>query len=186
MSTFIREKERRRQNCRRRSQVVDKTNGFRQVDESFGQAFSKACADPTRVRWSRSAEREIPLSAFLFDNQTREAICGELASLFSFAPTVSKKKWLTSLCNLTNCAPLVYTLRAPPAELPAALFLNHILNLCFRSSRQCADPQQIRNSWCIRCNEPQPLPPGCPKPLPLYQHIRSADPGHGYPIHMHW
>ena len=28
--------------------------------KSFGQAFSKACSDPTRARWSPSAEGEIP------------------------------------------------------------------------------------------------------------------------------
>ena len=28
--------------------------------ESFAQAFSKACADPTRVRWSPSADGETP------------------------------------------------------------------------------------------------------------------------------
>ena len=47
-------------------QVVDKTSGFRQSDESFGQAFSKACAVEAAEASSRSAEREISLSALLF------------------------------------------------------------------------------------------------------------------------
>ena len=42
---------------------------------------------------SRSAEREILSRRFFLRTQTREAICGELASLFSFAPAVPKKKW---------------------------------------------------------------------------------------------
>ena len=74
-------------------QILDKTNGFRQLDESFGQAFSKACAVEAAEASSRSAEREILLRRFFLRTQTREAICGELASLFSFAPAVSKKKW---------------------------------------------------------------------------------------------
>ena len=51
------------------------------MDESFGQAFSKACAVEAAEASSRSAEREILFSAFLFAN-------------FFFAPQVSKKKWV--------------------------------------------------------------------------------------------
>ena len=47
-------------------QTVDKTKVFRQMDESFGQAFSKACAVEAAEASSRSAEREISLSALLF------------------------------------------------------------------------------------------------------------------------
>ena len=65
---------------RRKLQTVDKTKVFRQIDESFGQAFSKACAVEAAEASSRSAEREILFSAFLFTN-------------FFFAPQVSKKKW---------------------------------------------------------------------------------------------
>ena len=51
--------------------------------KSFDQTFSKVCAVEGAEPSSRSAEREIPSSAFLFAN-------------FFFAPEVSKKKWLTS------------------------------------------------------------------------------------------
>ena len=49
--------------------------------KSFGQAFLKACAVEAAEASSRSAEREILFSAFLFAN-------------FFFAPQVSKKKWV--------------------------------------------------------------------------------------------
>ena len=42
-------------------QTVDKTNGFRQIDESFGQAFSKACAVEAAQASSPSAEGEKPV-----------------------------------------------------------------------------------------------------------------------------
>ena len=61
-------------------QTVDETTGFRQSDESFGQAFSKACAVKGAEPFSPSAEGEISFTAFLFAN-------------FFFAPAVSKKKW---------------------------------------------------------------------------------------------
>ena len=60
-------------------QTVDKTKVFRQIDESFGQAFSKACAVEAAEASSRSAERDTPLSAFLFAN-------------FFFAPSSCKEK----------------------------------------------------------------------------------------------
>ena len=85
----------RRELVRSRRQTVDKTNELRQFDKSFGQAFSQACADPTRARWSLAAASEIPYTAFSLVN-------------FSFAPAVSKEKWLTDLCNLTNCALYAY------------------------------------------------------------------------------
>ena len=49
-------------------QTVDKKNEFRQFDESFGQAFSKACAVEAAEASSRSAEREISPRRFLFDS----------------------------------------------------------------------------------------------------------------------
>jgi hypothetical protein len=76
-----------------KNQTVDKTSGFRQSDESFRPPFSKGGAVEGAQPSSRSAEREILLRRFFLRTQTREAICGELASLFSFAPAVSKKKW---------------------------------------------------------------------------------------------
>ena len=66
------------------------------------------------MRWSPVATGETPLSAFLFDNQTREAICGELASLFSFAPAVSKKKWRM---GFVHCYKL-YTFGLQPDVIP--------------------------------------------------------------------
>ena len=60
-------------------QTVDKTTEFRQFDESFGQAFPKACAVEAAEASSRSAEREIPLSAFSFGS-------------FSLAPPNAKRK----------------------------------------------------------------------------------------------
>jgi hypothetical protein len=62
-------------------QTVDKTNGFRQFDESFGQAFSKACAVKGAEPLSPLASGEIFFTAFSFGN-------------FSFAPMVSKEKWI--------------------------------------------------------------------------------------------
>ena len=62
------------------------------IDKSFGQAFSKACAVKGAEPLSPSAEGEILLLAFLFANAIRVAICGELASLFSFAPPACKEK----------------------------------------------------------------------------------------------
>jgi hypothetical protein len=53
------------------------------TQESFGQAFSKACAVEAAEASSPSAEGEIPYTAFSFARQIRVAICGELASLFS-------------------------------------------------------------------------------------------------------
>ncbi|MBE6553378.1 MAG: hypothetical protein E7666_03445 [Ruminococcaceae bacterium] len=47
--------------------------------KSFGQAFSKACEVKGEQPLARSAEREIPLSAFLFDR-------------FFFAPPSCKEK----------------------------------------------------------------------------------------------
>ncbi|MBQ7347688.1 MAG: hypothetical protein IJW55_06995, partial [Clostridia bacterium] len=44
-------------------ETVDKTNEFRQFAESFGRAFSKARAVEGAEPSSRSAEREISLSA---------------------------------------------------------------------------------------------------------------------------
>ena len=87
------------------AQAVDKTNELRRFDESFRPPFSKGGADPTRARWSPVATGETPLSAFLFDN-------------FFFAPSVSKKKWLTDWYNLTDRMPLVYS-QSPPAEKSA-------------------------------------------------------------------
>ena len=60
-------------------QVVDKTNEFRQLDESFGRAFSKARAVKGAQPFSLLARGEIPLSAFLFVS-------------FFFAPTSRKEK----------------------------------------------------------------------------------------------
>ncbi|MBO5294116.1 MAG: hypothetical protein J6B71_02565, partial [Clostridia bacterium] len=49
------------------AQTVDKTNGFRQIAESFGQAFSKACAVEAAQASSPSAEGEKTcFSAFFF------------------------------------------------------------------------------------------------------------------------
>ena len=48
--------------------------------KSFDQTFSKVCAVEAAEASSRSAEREITLTAFYFAN-------------FSFAPAVSKEKW---------------------------------------------------------------------------------------------
>ena len=79
-------------------ETVDKTNGLRQFAKSFGQAFSKACAVEAAEASSPPVGGEISFTAFSFDN-------------FSFAPTVSKEKWLRILCNLTNCIPLVYNLK---------------------------------------------------------------------------
>ena len=59
-------------------QTVNETNGFRQFDESFGQAFSKACAVEAAEASSPSAEGEISLMAFSFAS-------------FSFAPTICKR-----------------------------------------------------------------------------------------------
>jgi hypothetical protein len=73
-------------------QTVDKTTGFRQSDESFRPPFSKGGAVEGAQPSSRSAEREILLRRFFLRTQTREAICGELASLFSFAPLSCKEK----------------------------------------------------------------------------------------------
>ena len=64
----------------RSPQTVDKTNEFRQFDESFRPPFSKGGAVEAAEASSRSAEREITFAAFLFAN-------------FFFAPLVSKKKW---------------------------------------------------------------------------------------------
>ena len=67
----------------RRIQTVDKTNGFRQIAESFGQAFSKACAVEAAQASSPSAEGEKTcFSAFFF-----------LLSFFSFAPFSSKENF---------------------------------------------------------------------------------------------
>ena len=41
-------------------EIVDKTNGFRQFGEGFGQAFLKACAVKGAKPLSPSAEGEIP------------------------------------------------------------------------------------------------------------------------------
>ena len=82
-------------------QTVDKTKVFRQMDESFGQAFSKACAVEAAEASSRSAEREITFAAFLFAN-------------FFFAPLVSKKKWRM---KFVHCYKL-YTFGLQPEELP--------------------------------------------------------------------
>ena len=63
------------------------------VGESFRPPFSKGGAVEAAEASSRFAEREIFSQRFFLRTQTREAICGELASLFSFAPAVPKKKW---------------------------------------------------------------------------------------------
>ena len=47
-------------------ETVDKTNEFRQSAESFGRAFSKARAVEGAEPSSRSAEREISISALSF------------------------------------------------------------------------------------------------------------------------
>ena len=79
---------------------VDKTTEFRQFSQSFGQ---RACAFdfPQKLaqwRAPRPPQRAKTSSAFLF------------CELFSLHLWCQRKKWLTSLCNLTICLPLVYTL----------------------------------------------------------------------------
>ena len=53
----------------------------------FASLFQKATADPTRVRWSPSADGETPFLAFLF------------CQAFFFAPMVSKKKAVLMLAK---------------------------------------------------------------------------------------
>ena len=102
--------------CPRAVQTVDKTNEFRQFGESFDQTFSKVCG----VEWaelpkgsvnlgfaqdsppsSRSAEREIPLSAFLF------------CELFSCA-YIAKRKAAKEFVHCYNL--YAFGLQPPPSE----------------------------------------------------------------------
>ena len=61
-------------------QLADKGISTVKLPKSFRPPFSKGGAVEAAEASSPSAEREIPLSALLFW-QTREAICGERASL---------------------------------------------------------------------------------------------------------
>ena len=62
-----------------KKQLADKVIRTVKIDKSFGQAFSKACAVKGAEPLSPSAEGEIFLLAFLFDN-------------FFFAPPACKEK----------------------------------------------------------------------------------------------
>jgi len=60
--------------------------------KNFGPPFLKGGAVEAAQASSPSAEGETPQTAFLFDNAIRVAICGELASLFSFCAYFLQEK----------------------------------------------------------------------------------------------
>jgi len=74
------------------AQIADKGISTVKLPKSFGQAFSKACAVKGAEPLSPLASGEIPYTAFSFARQIRVAICGELASLFSFCAYFLQEK----------------------------------------------------------------------------------------------
>jgi len=58
-------------------------------------------------RWSPLASGEIPYTAFSFARQIRVAICGELASLFSFCAYGVKRKVDCDICAIERTVAFV-------------------------------------------------------------------------------
>jgi hypothetical protein len=73
--------------------IIRKTDELRQLGESFGQAFSKACGGRTRSPPRAPQSAKIAFGVFLFVNGKAYALLTERSGVcFHFAPIVSKEK----------------------------------------------------------------------------------------------
>ena len=106
---------------RSETQTIDQSRGFRQIDESFDQTFSKVCGVKGEKPLSPSAEGEIPSFGVSFGQTLRSRFAAEQREAFAsfFAPTRSKKKRTNVFVQFLFDMPFVDNLRPrQPCRLP--------------------------------------------------------------------